>query len=260
MPDADRTAKGVPLVNVLSLDAHERVTAAIAVSNFSAHGYCVLATVRGRAKRVVMEEFASVRPSGLIAMGLDEGDQLGWARVTSGKDEVIFVTENGQALRFNEAKIRSMGRQASGVQAIRLKKDDAVTSMDVVEKDGALLVVTSGGYGKQTPLKDYSAKGRATGGISTIDQKALKEIGKIVAARVVQKEDDLTIITSNGVAIRIKNKDVKQAGRATKGVHLIKPQEGDYVASVARIAAEDLKKAGAQITEDETVEPQPQLI
>jgi len=260
IPDADRTAKGIPLVNVLALDANERVTAAIAVSNFSAHGFCMLATVRGKVKRVEMEEFASVRPSGLIAVNLDEGDQLGWARVTSGKDEVIFVTENGQALRFSETKVRSMGRQASGVQAIRLKKDDAVTSMDVVEKDGALLVVTSGGYGKQTPLKDYSAKGRATGGISTIDQRALKEIGKIVAARVVQKEDDLTIITSNGVAIRIKNKDVKQAGRATKGVHLIKPQEGDYVASVARIAAEDLKKAGAQITEDETVEPQPQLI
>ena len=260
IPDADRTAKGIPLVNILSLDANERITAAIAVSNFSAHGFCVLATVRGRAKRVEMEEFASVRPSGLIAMGLDEGDQLGWARVTSGKDEVIFVTENGQALRFSETKIRSMGRQASGVQAIRLKPGDAVTSMDVVEKEGSLLVVTSGGVGKQTPLKEYTPKGRATGGISTIDQKALKEIGKIVAARVVQKEDDLTIITSNGVAIRIKNKDVKQAGRATKGVHLIKPQEGDYVASVARIAAEDLKKAGAQIVEEEKTEPQPQLI
>ena len=260
IPDADRTAKGIPLVNILSLDANERVTAAIAVSNFSAHGFCVLATVRGRAKRVEMEEFSAVRPSGLIAMSLDEGDQLGWARVTSGKDEVIFVTENGQALRFSETKIRSMGRQASGVQAIKLKQGDAVTSMDVVEKDGALLVVTSGGVGKQTPLKEYTAKGRATGGISTIDQKALKEIGKIVAARVVQKDDDLTIITSNGVAIRIKNKDVKQAGRATKGVHLIKPQEGDYVASVARIAAEDLKKAGAQITDDEKVEPQLQMI
>ncbi|MEP6896132.1 MAG: DNA gyrase subunit A, partial [Chloroflexota bacterium] len=216
IPDADRTAKGIPLVNVLALDANERVTAAIAVSDFSAHGFCVLATVRGRAKRVKMDEFAAVRPSGLIAMGLDEGDELGWARVTSGKDEVIFVTKNGQALRFSETKIRSMGRQAAGVGAIKLKNDDAVTSMDVVEKDGALLVVTSGGYGKQTPLKEYSAKGRATSGISTIDQKALKEIGKIVAARVVQQADDLTIITSNGVAIRIKNKDVKQAGRSTK--------------------------------------------
>ena len=260
IPDADRTARGIPLVNILSLDATEKVTAAIAVSNFSAHGYCVLATARGRVKRVVLEEFAAVRPSGLIAMSLDEGDQLGWARITNGSDEVIFVTENGQALRFNENKIRSMGRQAAGVSAIKLKKDDAVTSMDVVEKDGSLLVVTSTGYGKQTPLKEYSAKGRATGGIATIDQRALKEIGKIVSARVVQKADDLTIITSNGVAIRIKNKDVKQAGRATKGVHLIKPQDGDYVASVARIAAEDLKRAGAQISEDEKAEPQPQLI
>ena len=260
IPDADRTAKGIPLVNVLALDANERVTAAIAVSDFSAHGFCMLATLRGKVKRVVMEEFASVRPSGLIALTLEDGDHLGWARVTSGKDEVIFVTENGQALRFSESKVRSMGRQAAGVQAIRLKNGDSVTSMDVVEKDGSLLVVTSGGFGKQTPLKDYSAKGRATGGISTIDQRALKEIGKIVSARVVQKEDDLTIITSNGVAIRIKNKDVKQAGRATKGVHLIKPQPGDSVASVARIAAEDLKKAGAQLNGEEKEEPQPQLI
>ena len=261
IPDADRTAKGIPLVNVLSLGPNERITAAIAVSDFSAHGFCVLATIRGKVKRVVMEEFASVRPSGLIAMSLEDGDQLGWARLTSGNDEVIFVTEQGQALRFSEGKIRAMGRQAAGVQAIRLHNDDCVTSMDVVEKDGSLLVITSTGFGKQTPLKDYSAKGRATSGVSTIDQKALKDIGKIVAARVIQKADDLTIITSNGVAIRIKVKDVRQAGRSTRGVHLIKPQDGDSVASVARIAAEDLKKAGAQLNGDEKIEePQPQLI
>jgi len=261
IPDADRAAKGIPLVNVLSLGANERITAAIAVSDFSAHGFCVLSTVRGRVKRVVMEEFAAVRPSGLIAMSLDEGDKLGWARLTSGNDEVIFVTENGQALRFNENKIRAMGRQAAGVQAIRLLNDDSVTSMDVVEKDGALLVITSSGFGKQTPLSAYTPKGRATNGISTIDQKALKDIGKIVAARVIQKADDLTIITSNGVAIRIKVKDVRQAGRATRGVHLIKPQPGDSVASVARIAAEALKKAGAQLNGDEKVEEaQPQLV
>jgi DNA gyrase subunit A len=260
IPDADRTAKGIPLVNVLSLDANERVTAAIAVSDFSAHGYCILSTVRGRVKRVVMEEFASVRPSGLIAMNLDEGDRLGWARLTSGNDEVIFVTENGKALRFGESKIRAMGRQAAGVQAIRLTGDDLVTSMDVIEKEASLLVVTSGGYGKQTPLVAYPPKGRATGGVTTIDPKALGEIGKIVSARVVQKADDLTIITSNGLAIRIKNKDVKQAGRSTRGVHLIKPQDGDSVASVARIAAEDLKKAGAQEEPEEKAEPQPQLM
>lgn len=260
IPDSDRATKGIPLVNVLSLDPNEKVTAAMAVGNFSSHNYCILMTGRGKIKRVSMKEFASVRPSGLIAMSLEEGDQLGWARLTSGKDEIIIVTENGQALRFSEAKVRSMGRQAAGVKGIRLAKGDAVTSMDVLEKDGALLIVTTGGFGKQTPLSDYTAKGRATGGVSTIDQKAIKEIGKIAAARVVQKADDLTIMTSNGVTLRLKVKDVKQSGRATRGVHLIKPQEGDSVASVARISADDLKKVGAQVSESEIVEAQPKLV
>lgn len=259
IPDLDRATKGIPLVNILSLDPNEKVTAAMSIREFSPNQYCMLMTGRGRIKRVAMEEFASVRPSGLIAMNLDEGDTLGWARMTSGKNEIIIVTENGQALRFSEDKVRAMGRQAAGVQGIKLKKEDVVTSMDVVEKDGSLLVVTTGGVGKQTPLKEYTPKGRATSGISTIDQKALKEIGKIAAARVVQLDDDLTIMTSNGVAIRLKVKDVKQSGRSTRGVHLIKPQEGDSVASVARISAEDLKKAGAQIEEKE-VEPQPKLV
>ncbi len=250
IPDADRAAKGIPLLNVLALDANERVTAAIAVSDFSAHGFCMLATARGKVKRVDMEEFASVRPSGLIAMNLEEGDTLGWAHPTSGKDEVIFVTEKGQALRYDENKIRSTGRQAAGVRGIRLADGDSVTSMDVVNKDGSLLIVTTGGFGKQTPLKEYAPKGRGTHGIATMDQKVLPEIGKIAAARVVQNDDDLTIITANGVALRMKVKAIKQSGRATKGVHLIKPQEGDYVATVARIAAEDLKRAGAQVNDN----------
>jgi DNA gyrase subunit A len=261
IPDSDRATKGIPLVNILSLEPNEKITAAMAVGDFSSHSFCMLMTARGKIKRVTMEEFASVRPSGLIAMFLEDGDHLGWARLTSGKDEIIIVTENGQALRFSENKVRSMGRQAAGVQGIRLAKDDAVTSMDVVEKDGALLVVTTKGYGKQTPLNDYTAKGRATGGISTIDQKVLHEIGRIAAARVVQKDDDLTIMTSNGVTLRLNVKNVRQAGRATRGVHLIKPQEGDSVASVARTSAEDLKKVGAQISDSvEKEEIQPKLV
>jgi len=261
IPDSDRATKGIPLVNILSLEPNEKITAAMAVGDFSSHSFCMLMTARGKIKRVTMEEFASVRPSGLIAMFLEDGDHLGWARLTSGKDEIIIVTENGQALRFSENKVRSMGRQAAGVQGIRLAKNDAVTSMDVVEKDGALLVVTTKGYGKQTPLNDYTAKGRATGGISTIDQKVLHEIGRIAAARVVQKDDDLTIMTSNGVTLRLNVKNVRQAGRATRGVHLIKPQEGDSVASVARTSAEDLKKVGAQISDSvEKEEIQPKLV
>jgi DNA gyrase subunit A len=261
IPDSDRATKGIPLVNVLSLEPNEKITAAMAVGDFSSHSFCMLMTERGKVKRVTMEEFASVRPSGLIAMSLEEGDHLGWARLTSGKDEIIIVTENGQALRFSETKVRAMGRQAAGVQGISLAKDDAVTSMDVVEKDGALLVVTTKGFGKQTPLDHYTAKGRATKGNFTIDPKALNDIGKIAAARVVQKDDDLTIMTSNGVTLRLKVKNVKQAGRATRGVHLIKPGEGDSVASVARTSAEDLKKVGAQVSENiEPEEAQPKLV
>jgi len=262
IPDADRTGKGIPLVNVLSLDAGERITAAIPVPDFTSHGYCTMMTAKGKIKRVDLEEFASVRPSGLIAITLDPDDELGWARLTTGKDDVIIVTEQGQALRFREDQVRTMGRSAAGVQGIRLAKGDAVTSMTIPHAEGALFVVTTGGYGKQTPLKEYPVKGRATGGISTIDKKAISLIGKITAARVVQPADHLTLISASGVAIRLKVKDVKIAGRATRGVRLMRLTEGDFVASVARIAAEDLKKAGAQVNgnDDEQAEEQPKLI
>jgi len=262
IPDADRTGKGIPLVNVLSLGVGERITAAIAVPDFSSSGYCIMMTAKGKVKRVNLEEFASVRPSGLIAMSLADDDELGWARLTSGKDEIIIVTEMGQALRFSEKLVRSMGRAAAGVQGIRLAKGDQVTSMTKVQPDGSLLIVTTNGFGKQTPLKEYSAKGRATGGIATIDKKAISIVGKITAARVVQQADHLTLISANGVAIRLKVKDVKVSGRATRGVHLMRLRDGDYVASVARIAAEDLKKAGAKVNEngDEKDGEQKQLL
>ncbi len=262
IPDADRTGKGTPLVNVLSLDAGERITAAIAVPDFTSHGYCTMATIKGKIKRVDLEEFASVRPSGLLAMTLEADDELGWARLTSGKDDIILVTEQGQALRFCEDLVRPTGRAASGVQGIRLSKGDAVTSMTIPQPGGSLFIVTTGGYGKQTPLEEYPAKGRATGGISTIDKKAIPIVGKITAARVVQPADHLTLISASGVAIRLKVKDVKTAGRATRGVRLMRLSEGDYVASVARIAAADLKRAGAQVNENEqeTTTEQPTLL
>jgi DNA gyrase subunit A len=247
IPDADRTGKGIPLVNVLALGAGERITASIAVSDFSAHGYCIMMTAKGKIKRVDLEEFASVRPSGLIAISLADDDELGWARLTSGDDEVIIVTEMGQALRFSEKLVRSMGRTAAGVRGIRLAKGDQVTSMTKVQPNGALLIVTTNGFGKQTPLKEYPAKGRATGGVATIDKKAIPVVGKITSARVVQQADHLTLISANGVAIRLKVKDVKVSGRSTRGVHLMRLHDGDYVVSVARIAAEDLKRAGAKV-------------
>jgi DNA gyrase subunit A len=194
--------------------------------------------VRGRIKRVALSEFASVRPSGLIAMGLDKGDELGWARLTTGKDDILLITAGGHALRMVEKEVRSMGRQASGVTGIALKKDDRLTSMEVVEPGGSLLVVTEFGHGKQTRLEDYSPKGRASQGVSTIDQHSLDKIGKIAAARVVQPTDEVTLISSGGQMLRIKVSQISSSGRATRGVRLMGIQAGDAIASVARIPAE----------------------
>ncbi len=190
-----------------------------------------------------------MRPSGVIAITLDEKDELGWARLTHGGDEIILVTENGQALRFSETTLRPTGRSAAGVTGIGLHKGDAVAGMEVIEPDGDLLVVTAKGYGKRSPLADYPTKGRATGGVATIDQKSLGKIGKITVVRVVQEVDDLTMMSANGVVLRTRVTDVPKSGRATRGHVLIKLQEGDSLASVARISAADLQKAGAVAAE-----------
>jgi DNA gyrase subunit A len=245
IPDADRTGRGIPIVNVLSLDAGETVTAVVSVPNFDAAKYCMMATRRGRIKRLTLSELAAVRPSGLIAINIEDGDELGWVRLTGGQDDVILVTEQGQALRFPESEVRPMGRTAGGVTGIHLKNRDKVTSMEVVEPSGELLVVTARGFGKRTPLSEYPSKSRATGGVLTIDKNALGKIGTITAARVVQEADDLTIISTGGVILRTKVKDISRSGRAARGVVLIALAEGNQVASLARIAAADLRQAGA---------------
>jgi DNA gyrase subunit A len=188
----------------------------------------------------------------LIAIGLGEGDELAWVRLTSGEDHIVWVTQQGQALRYSEQKVRSMGRQAAGVIGIRLHGKDQVASMDVVEKGGDLLVVTENGYGKRTPLVEYPVKGRATYGVRTTDRKALSTIGPITSARVVQEADDLTLISTNGVVLRTKVKNISRFGRATRGVRIMNLQAGDNVASVARIAEADLRRVGA--TQEEGAE------
>jgi len=246
IPDADRTARGIPMVNILAMEADETVTAAASVPDFEAANFCIMATRKGRIKRVELSEFASVRPSGLIAVNLDKGDELGWARLTDGDNEIIIISQQGQALRYHETEVRSMGRQAAGVRAIRLRPGDAVASMDVVDPDDDLLVVTANGYGKRSALAEYPVKGRGTGGVVTLSRDKLEVTGPIAAAHVVNDEDDLTIISTGGIILRTKIKQVKQAGRATMGVHLISLREGESVASVARIGAKDLKIAGVE--------------
>jgi DNA gyrase subunit A len=245
IPDASRTAKGIPIVNVLALDATERITAAVAVPDFAAAEYCTMATRSGRVKRLILSEFASVRPSGLIAITLKEKDELGWARLTHGSDEIILVSEGGQALRFSETAIRPTGRTAAGIAGMGLRKGDYVVGMEVIEPDGDLLVITGRGFGKRSSLTDYHARGRGGRGVATINQKSLGEIGRITVVRVVQLADDLTLMSANGVVLRTRVAVVSQSGRATRGHILIKLHEGDSLASVARIAAADLRKVGA---------------
>jgi len=245
IPEADRTGRGVPVVNILALGPAETITAAVAVPQFGQTDFCIMATRRGRIKRLPLSELESVRPSGLIAINLDENDQLGWARLTHGNDDIILVTELGQALRYSERQVRPMGRTAAGVTAIRLDDDDELTSMEVVEQDGYLLVVTTGGYGKRTPLDEYPVKGRATRGVQTIDKKALDIIGNIAAARVVQSADDVTMISANGIVLRTKVQAISQSGRSARGVRLMDVGEGNSVASLARIADADLRQVGA---------------
>ncbi len=241
IPEGDRTSRGTSLANVLALEAGEKVTAAVPVHDFGAADYCTMVTRNGKIKRIILNEFAAVRPSGLIAINLEDGDQLGWARLTLDKQDIIIITEMGQALRFKSDSVRPMGRNATGVNAMRLDEGDFITSMEVVDDDADLLVVTANGYGKRTSLTEYSAKGRATGGMMTIAQKSLDTIGRIVSARAVRPEDELTIISTAGQALRLRVSDVRQAGRATMGTRLINLNEGDTVASVARLAAADLK-------------------
>lgn len=244
IPDVDRTARGIPMVNILALESGETITATAVVNDFNAAQYCIMATRNGRIKRVALSKFAAVRPSGLIAMNLMEGDVLGWARLSSGDDEIILVTERGKALRYHEKKVRSMGRTAAGVKAINLQGDDRLTSMELVDENADLLIVTEKGYGKRTPLREYTPKGRPTNGVMTLDKNKLDVTGLIAAARVVVGEDDLTIISSGGIVLRTKVKQVKQSGRATRGVRVIDLRNDEIVASVARIAAKDLEQAG----------------
>ena len=234
--ESDRTGKGTPIVNLLSLEPSERITAAVSVPDFKAAEYISLATISGHVKRMALSEFESVRVSGLIAMNLDEGDELGWARLTNGNDELILVTTRGMALRIKEETIRPMGRTAKGITGIRLTEGDHLASMEVVVKDAYLFVITENGYGKCTSLAQYRTQGRAGKGIATIHTESLGIIGKIASARVVEKGDQLTLISNNGIMLRIEFDAIKKAGRATRGVRIMNLGKSDSVATVGRIS------------------------
>ena len=207
----------------------------VPVVDFQDVNYCILATTKGRVKRVEMSAFASVRPSGLIAISLDDDDQLGWVCLTGGEGEIMLVSRNGQALRFAETTIRPMGRQAMGVIGLRLRPGDKLAGMAAVEPEGSLLVVTDKGFGKRTMLSEYTPKGRATMGVGTIDKKAIDLIGKVTEALIVQDTDEVSLISSHGIVIRMAVSDISLQSRVTRGVRIMGLEEGDTVAAIARI-------------------------
>lgn len=199
-----------------------------------------MCTVKGKIKRVNLSAFANIRASGLICMTLTEGDELSYARLTAGNGELIIVTAQGQALRFNEHLVRLMGRSASGVRAMRMKHEgDYIAGMEVVEPNGYLFTVTAMGYGKCTDLREYASKGRGGSGMRTMAGD-LDQTGLLVAVRVLQETDQITVISANGTALRAAVADLAKTGRATRGSRVINLRANDTVASVARIAGVDM--------------------
>ncbi|MDO8581890.1 MAG: DNA gyrase subunit A [bacterium] len=245
VPQASRTAKGQAVVNFLELGPQEKVSSILSLSELSGVQYLVMQTRNGVIKKVEIASFANVRRSGLIAIKLKEGDELAWVKPSTGKDEIMLATRGGQAIRFSEVDVRPMGRVASGVRAIRLRKGDAVVGMDVVTTTVAthakqqLLVVMENGFGKRTALAQYKVQRRGGSGIKTA--KVTAKTGTIITAMVVAPDGlpegakgDLLIMSQKGQVIRITLKSVSTLGRATQGVRIMRFKEtGDKVASVA---------------------------
>ncbi len=234
VPDVERQPKGLPLNNFLSFEPNERVTSAVAVSDFSQAEFLTIATAQGRIKRTPLAEFDGVRASGVAALNLSEGDELNWARLTHGDGELMFVTEQGQAMRCKEDDVPVQGRAASGVIGIKLNEGDKVASMDIVQPDGYLLVVTAKGFGKRTPIKEYAVQNRNTKGVSTLGRDPARG-GVISTARVVNEDDDVTIISTNGLVLRSRVANLPKARRTSKESPVMNLKEGDEVASIARL-------------------------
>jgi DNA gyrase subunit A len=235
IPESTRIAKGQSIVNFLSLSQEESVTAVIAFGKDDQFKYLFMATANGTVKKTKLDEFEHVRRSGLLSIKLESGDTLGWVETTTGTDEVVVSTQNGQAIHFKESDVRFMGRSAAGVRGIKLKKDDRVIGMDVMfkgQKGNQLLVISENGYGKRTDIKAYKIQKRGGSGIKTASVTA--KTGKLIGANMVNVDaldTDLMLTSQKGQIIRIPLSDVSALGRATQGVRVMRPSQGDKVSA-----------------------------
>ncbi len=238
LPEAGRTAKGSNIANLLPLSQDEKVTAVIPVKAFNEGEYLLMLTRLGTIKKTDLKAFSSIRKSGIIAISLDDGDELGWVALTAGTSDVSIGTAEGMAIRFPEDELRPLGRPARGVRAITLRKGDKVTGMALAQPDCDLLTVTTDGYGKRTPLSEYRPQGR--GGLGLINMKLnAKRNGKVANILVVRETDEIVLVTTNGIVIRQKVADIGRYGRMTQGVRLQRLSEDDRVAGVAPLVVEE---------------------
>ncbi len=237
IPEGSRQAKGTAIINLLGINNDEIVTALIPVRTFSDDTYLVMATKNGIVKKTVLTAYDSSRKDGIIAIHLDDDDELIGVRMTKGKADLLLATAKGMIIRFSEQDVRVMGRIARGVKGITLSKGDYVQSMARTKENLHLLLVTDKGYGKRTPLKDFKVQNR--GGKGIIGIRLNEKNGKLVAIRIVNENDDLMMISAEGIIIRMEIKEISTLGRSTQGVRLMKMNEDDRVVEVARIDASE---------------------
>ena len=240
IPEAGRTAKGTAIVNLLSLDAGEKISAVIPISDFEDSKYLLMATKNGLIKKTPLQEYNSSRKTGLLAITLKDDDELIDVRLTDGQDNVVLVTEKGLCITFDEKDVRPVGRSAQGVLGIRLDEDDTVIGMESIlsnNKGVTLLAITENGFGKRTELDEYRVQNR--GGRGVITYKITPKTGNIVGIRMAKEDDDVMLITNSGTIIRINVKDVSILGRATQGVTLMRTNENEKVVSIETVEPEE---------------------
>jgi len=255
IPEFSRTAKGLPIINLLGVEKDEWINAMIRIEEFVDDWYLFFTTKQGISKRTPVSDFANIRTNGLIAINLREQDELISVRLTDGDKDMIIGTKNGLLIRFPETDVRSMGRTATGVKGINLSDDDHVVGMEILEETNDVLVVTVNGYGKRTPASEYRIQTRGGKGLKTLN--VTERNGELVAVKAVTGEEDLMLITAQGVMIRMDVNDISTTGRNTQGVKLIRLQDGEFVSTVAKVEKEDEETTPPVETADD-LDPQEQ--
>jgi DNA gyrase subunit A len=245
IPEFSRTAKGLPIINMLGVEKDEWINAMIRVEEFVDDWYLFFTTKHGVSKRTPVSDFANIRTNGLIAINLRENDELISVKLTDGEKDMIIGTKKGMLIRFPETDVRSMGRTATGVRGINLSDDDIVVGMEILEEKNDVLVVTVNGYGKRTPASEYRVQTRGGKGLKTCN--VTERNGELVSVKAVTGEEDLMIITAHGVLIRMDVNDISTTGRNTQGVKLIRLQESEFVSTVAKVEKEDEEETEAPV-------------